>query len=87
MRFFLSAIPFAACALAAVLAEPAEPINLTERDAALDELAPRDNGFKINYYTDGGCTDYLVSMYVCSRAIYSTFRYLLGSIAPEMCLE
>ncbi|KAI2637166.1 hypothetical protein GGS26DRAFT_588711 [Hypomontagnella submonticulosa] len=63
MRFFLSAIPFAACALAAVLAEPAEPINLTERDAALDELAPRDNGFKINYYTDGGCTDYLVSIF------------------------
>ncbi|KAI0387822.1 hypothetical protein F5Y04DRAFT_241078 [Hypomontagnella monticulosa] len=69
MRSFLAVIPFAACALAAALAEPVQSANLTERDS----------GFKVNYYTDGGCDDYLISMYVKqSHWILIWFKSLRG---------
>ncbi|KAI2624160.1 hypothetical protein GGR54DRAFT_638039 [Hypoxylon sp. NC1633] len=54
MRFFTISLSLAASALTAVFAES----NVTS-----EELAVRDNGFKVNYYTDGGCTDYLVSIF------------------------
>ncbi|XXG98463.1 hypothetical protein Hte_004787 [Hypoxylon texense] len=54
MRFFASTLPFITSALAAAVAEP---------ESLQGELASRDAGFKVNYYTDGGCTDYLTSVF------------------------
>lgn len=59
MRFFASTLPFVACAFAAAIAEPEHPAG---RDVTREELASRDSGFQINYYTDGGCASYLVSV-------------------------
>ncbi|KAI8959012.1 hypothetical protein F5Y11DRAFT_334438 [Daldinia sp. FL1419] len=53
MRFSLLALPFAINAYAAAMATPEQPGNLAERDS----------GFQVNYYTDGGCTAYLVSIF------------------------
>ena len=58
MRFFASTLPFVACALAVAVAEPA---HVAGRSNA--QVSARDSGYKINYYTDGGCTDYLVSIF------------------------
>ncbi|KAK6957706.1 hypothetical protein Daesc_000494 [Daldinia eschscholtzii] len=63
MRFSLLAIPFAAQAFVAALVTPEQAGNLAERDVASGDLESRDSGFKVNYYTDGGCTAYLVSIF------------------------
>ncbi|KAI1657997.1 hypothetical protein F4813DRAFT_389261 [Daldinia decipiens] len=63
MHFSLLALPFAAQVFAAALATPEKPGNIAERDAAKGEIESRDSGFQINYYTDGGCSSYLTSVF------------------------
>ncbi|KAI2779082.1 hypothetical protein F4815DRAFT_475103 [Daldinia loculata] len=63
MHFSLLALPFAAQAFAAALATPGQPGNIAERDAAKGEIESRDSGFQINYYTDGGCSSFLVAVF------------------------
>ncbi|KAI0184034.1 hypothetical protein EV127DRAFT_486564 [Xylaria flabelliformis] len=54
MRFIALSALLATGALAAVA-----ELNSTSNE----ELAARDSGFKVNYYTDGGCTAYLLSLF------------------------
>ncbi|KAI1776953.1 hypothetical protein F4818DRAFT_457555 [Hypoxylon cercidicola] len=60
MGFFVSTLPFVACALAAAIAEPGQ---VAGHGAAQGEPISPDAQFKINYYTDGGCGDFLISIF------------------------